>query len=268
MRSEPEIFDRGRISSTGSSNAPQSVALVAARALVSADGTGSLDVAIGQKALVVDRVDLRGGPFLDQAGLLQALGEMLRQLAVLRAGGAAEEVERQPEASADIALQGVLQVAIAAHVEPRLEGAELGRGAVLVGSADEQNLVALHAPEPGVHIRRQHRAGEIAEMLDAVDVGQGGGDQVTAHHCLCIGGDESAGDSHPFGSALRKVIWGPEFIHTSLSAAAAVQHGPCAAPVGSYILSFDGSMDSCEPTRHAWRASAASSRSPPGAGRD
>src|SRR6516164_3030155 len=112
---------------------------------------------------------------------------MLCQLAVLLAGGATEPIERQAEASANVALQIMLLVAIAAHVKARFEGAKLGRGAVLVGGADEQHLVPLHPPKPSMHVRRQHRAGKIAEMLDAVDVRQGGCDQVTAHHCLWIG---------------------------------------------------------------------------------
>src|SRR6516164_11176467 len=117
---------------------------------------------------------------------------MLCQLAVLWAGGATEPVERQAEASADVALQGVLLVAIAAHIEPRFEGAELGRSAVFVGGANEQHLMPLHPPKPCMHIRRQHRTGKIAEMLDAVDVRQGGRDQIAAHHSLCVGGEESA----------------------------------------------------------------------------
>src|ERR1700739_3143961 len=112
---------------------------------------------------------------------------MLGQLAVLSAGGATEPVERQAEASADVALQVMLLIARAAHIESRFERAKLGRGTVLVGRADEQHLVSLHPPKPCMHARRQHRAGKIAEMLDAVDVRQGGCDQVTAHHSLWTG---------------------------------------------------------------------------------
>jgi len=65
---------------------------------------------------------------------------------------------------------------------------ELGRSAVLVDCADEKHLVSLHPPKPSMHVRRQHRACKIAKMLDAVDVRQGGCDQVTARHCLFFGG--------------------------------------------------------------------------------
>jgi hypothetical protein len=42
---------------------------------------------------------------------------------------------------------------------------------VLVGAADEQYLVAELAAETRMHIRGQKRADEIAEVLDAVDIG-------------------------------------------------------------------------------------------------
>src|SRR5262245_11664253 len=106
---------------------------------------------------------------------------MLRQRVVLRAGRAAEMVERKAEAAIDIGLQRMLGIAIAADLLARFDGAELGRGAVLVGAADEQHLVAELAAEARVHVRRQQRADEIAEMLDAVDVGQRTGDQNLAH---------------------------------------------------------------------------------------
>src|SRR5262245_35472825 len=106
---------------------------------------------------------------------------MLRQRVVLRAGRAAEMVERKAEAAIDIGLQRMLGIAIAADLLARFDGAELGRGAVLVGAADEQHLVAELAAEARMHVRRQQRADEIAEMLDAVDVGQRTGDQNLAH---------------------------------------------------------------------------------------
>src|SRR5262245_53910872 len=106
---------------------------------------------------------------------------MLRQRVVLRAGRAAEMVERKAEAAIDVGLQRMLGIAIAADLLARFDGAELGRGAVLVGAADEQHLVAELAAEARMHVRRQQRADEIAEMLDAVDVGQRTGDQNLAH---------------------------------------------------------------------------------------
>ncbi len=53
-----------------------------------------------------------------------------------------------------------------------LVGGELGRGAVFIRCANEQDLIALGALETSVGIRGKHRANKIAEMLYPVDVGQ------------------------------------------------------------------------------------------------
>ncbi len=58
---------------------------------------------------------------------------------------------------------------------------ELRRRSVLVGGAQEQDVKPLRPLEPREDVRRQHRADEIAEMLDAVDVGQRGRDQNAGH---------------------------------------------------------------------------------------
>ena len=64
---------------------------------------------------------------------------------------------------------------------PGLLGGQLGRGAVLVGGADEQHLLAPEAQVPGVDVGREHRPDEVAQVLHAVDVRQGAGDQVPRH---------------------------------------------------------------------------------------
>jgi hypothetical protein len=46
-----------------------------------------------------------------------------------------------------------------------LGGGELGRGAVLVGGADEHHLVAAGAREAGVDVGRQLGADEVAQCL-------------------------------------------------------------------------------------------------------
>jgi hypothetical protein len=78
----------------------------------------------------------------------------------------------------------VLAHTIGGDVEPGFARRELGRRAVLVGAAQEQHVVAALAAEAGVDVGRQQRAGEVAEMLDAVDVRQRAGDQDPAHGAL------------------------------------------------------------------------------------
>src|SRR5215475_15781706 len=63
-------------------------------------------------------------------------------------------------------------------------GGELGGRAVLVGAAEEQDLVAGLPPEAGVYVGGQQRARKIAEVLYAVDVRKGAGDQELGHGSL------------------------------------------------------------------------------------
>ena len=141
----------------------------------------ALNVAIGQKAAVVDGVEQPIHPLLEQAAILQHLGEMLREARVLRRGGAAEPVPRKAKAAADRVLRPVLRLAIAEHIQPRRRRRQLRGRAMLIGGADIQHLPPPGALEAGVNIRRQHGAGQIAQVLDPIDVRQGRGDQDARH---------------------------------------------------------------------------------------
>ena len=157
------------------------VALIATRADMAAVGAGSLDIAVGQEAGVVDRIDHPIHPLLDQAVLLQRLGEMLGQAMVLRIRRPAEPVVAEPEGLTGGLLDLMLLVAIGAHILACGGGGQLGRGAVLVGGADIEDLVPLGPLEPRPDIGRQHRARQIPQVLDAVDVGQRRGDEDAGH---------------------------------------------------------------------------------------
>src|SRR5690606_3048844 len=109
------------------------VALVAARLFVGAVGAGPFDIAVGQEAGVVDRLDHPVHALLDQAALFQHLGEVLGQAGVRGVGAAAENVEGQAEGLAGLLLDLMLLVAIGADVLAGGGGRQLGRGAVLVG---------------------------------------------------------------------------------------------------------------------------------------
>ncbi len=165
------------------------LALVAAGLVVAAVRAGALDVAVRQEAAVGGRVDLPDRALLDEAVLLELAREVLGDLGVLRRGAAAEVVEGQLEAVVD-RLLGV--VGLRAELGDRdavLLGGELGGGAVLVGGADVEDVVAALAEVPGVHIRRKHRPDHVAQVLDPVDVRKRAGDQVSSHprmlHFLC-----------------------------------------------------------------------------------
>jgi hypothetical protein len=72
-------------------------------------------------------------------------------------------------------------VAIGAHILAGLGGGQFGRRAVLVRGADVEDLGAGGPLEAREDVGGQHRAGQIAEVLDPVDVRQGGGDQNARH---------------------------------------------------------------------------------------
>src|SRR5215831_20306987 len=59
---------------------------------------------------------------------------------------------------------------------------------MLVGAANEQDIRTCLPPEAGVHIGGQQRADEIAEVLDAVDVGNGARDEIAGHVRILAGG--------------------------------------------------------------------------------
>ena len=99
----------------------------------------------------------------------------------------------------------------------RLGGGELGRGAVLVGGADQQDLVAAGAQVAGVDVGGELAADQVAEVLDPVDVGERGGDQDAGHAGLPAGaspGDRRSRDGRPEG-------WqnGPEAAKSALASA-------------------------------------------------
>jgi hypothetical protein len=163
------------------------LALVAAGLVVAAIGAGSLDIAVGQEAAVLGRIDLPGRDLLDQPVLPELLRQMLGQRLVLLGRGAAEPVEGKPEALPQPLLHRVHLGAVLGHGLAGLGGGEFGGRAVLVGGADIEHLMAAGAHEAGVGAAGQHRADQIAQMLDAVDVRQGGGDQDPGHRALLAG---------------------------------------------------------------------------------
>ena len=90
-------------------------------------------------------------------------------------------VERQPEPAGDLGLNVVHFGAIVGDRLAGLGGGQFGRGAVFVGGADEHHLMAAGAGIAGKQIGRQLAAHQVAQMLDPVDVRNGGSDQYPCH---------------------------------------------------------------------------------------
>jgi hypothetical protein len=86
-------------------------------------------------------------------------------------------VERKAEPAVNVGLDCVLLRTVVRYRKPGFGGRKLRRRAMLVGGADEQHVVADLAPVAGMNVGRQQRSGEVAEVLDAVDIGKRAGDQ-------------------------------------------------------------------------------------------
>ena len=168
------------------------LALVAVGALVAAVRAGADDVAIGKKAPVVERIDLVGDPLLEHAVVAKLLGEVPGELGVLRRRAPPEVVERQAETPREVGLDLVLLGAVVGDAETGRVGGELGRRAVLVGGADEEDVVSAKAHVARVHVGGQHRTDEVAEVLDPVDVRQGARDEMSTHRRILQGGRSGA----------------------------------------------------------------------------
>ena len=90
-------------------------------------------------------------------------------------------VERQAKPPIDVSLNRVLLVAEATRILPGLDCAELGGRSVFIGAANEKDIVADLSPETRMDIGRKQRAGEIAEVFDAVHIREGAGNKKPGH---------------------------------------------------------------------------------------
>jgi hypothetical protein len=86
-------------------------------------------------------------------------------------------IERQAKAAIDIGLNSVLPVAKGGHFLACSQCAQLRWRAVIVGTADEENLLSQLPAKSSVDVSRQEGTYQIAEMLNSVDIGNGAGDQ-------------------------------------------------------------------------------------------
>src|SRR5215470_10708792 len=104
--------------------------------------TNSDNVSVGQEPTVPVRPNLLGFALTNQPCRIETPIEVLRQPVVLRRRRATEVIEGQTEPAIDICLDRMLLVAKSPHVLAGRSRAELRRGAVLVGTADVQDLGA------------------------------------------------------------------------------------------------------------------------------
>ena len=178
-RSRREIAERGRSGRSGSSSARAVLALVAARVVVAAVRAGADDIAVGQEAAVGRRIDLPDRALLDEARRRRAARKMSWVSRRFCGEERARRSGRTTGRTGDRCRPAARAAARSSSATgtPAACGGQLGRRAVLVGGAEEQDVVAGLPAEAGVDVGRQHGAGQVAEVLDAVDVGQRAGDQ-------------------------------------------------------------------------------------------
>ena len=144
--------------------------MVAARSFVAAILAGADDVSIRQEAAIVDGINLACHSFLEKAVLVELVVKVLGDLVVLRGVRSAEGIKRKFELFSELLLDSMHLRAVIRDRQPGLVGGEFCRSAVLIRRANEQDLASRSPMETSAGIGRKHRANEIAEMLDTVDV--------------------------------------------------------------------------------------------------
>ena len=90
-------------------------------------------------------------------------------------------IEGQAETIGQLGLNGMHFGTIFCHWLARLGRSKLCRGSVFVRGAEKQHLVTPRTLVAGIEIGGQLAADEVAQMLDPVDVGNGGGDEMSSH---------------------------------------------------------------------------------------
>ena len=178
----PLIFERGLIRSAGSSWLPQLSHWSPRAGVVSADRAGALDVAVRQGAPGGRADRAHGGLRHHVAVAVQRQEQLLHHLVVGVRGGAGEQVVGQPEALQVLHDHPVVLVGELPRGQPLGVGLHLDRGAVLVGAADHQHLVADHPAVPGEDVGGHTETGDVADVPRAVGVGPGHGGQHAGTH--------------------------------------------------------------------------------------
>ena len=173
------------------------VALVAASVRVPADRAGALDVAVGQGA-TRGRADGALGRLLDHVTVaVQRPEELLGHCVVVAGRRPGEEVVGQPERVQVLDDHPVVAVGELSGRDALLLGLDQDRGAVLVGAADHQDVVAGHPHVPAEDVGGHAETGDVADVARAVGIRPGDGGQDMTHAASLV----SAGN--PFCTALR-----------------------------------------------------------------
>ena len=157
------------------------VALVAARAGCAADGAGSLDVAVRQRAPRRRRNGAHGRLLDHVPVVVQPAEQLLHHRVVVAGGGAGEQVVAQPQAREVLDDLPVVPVGEFLDGDALLLRLDEQRGAVLVGAGDHQHLVARHALVAGEDVGRHAESGDVTDVAGSVGVRPGDGGEDARH---------------------------------------------------------------------------------------
>ena len=159
---------------------PAVVALVATRPVVAAVRAGALDVAVRKEALGDRVVELLGDLRADVASGVQLPEQLPGHLTVVVGHRGGEVVERDPVPVPLLADERVVAVHDVARRHPLLLGLDRDRRAVGVAARHHQHAVAGDAVVAGEDVGGQVGPGEVADVLHAVRVRPGDGDEDVA----------------------------------------------------------------------------------------
>eukprot|EP00166_Cyanidium_caldarium_P000929 ctg_1404.g427 len=162
------------------------VALIALGVLVAATRTGAVHVAVGQKLARLHIIQLRHGLLRAVPIVVYLPEDLLTYLGLARRRGAPKMVETQVEPAINVPVQPVVLVAQLSWCDALLGRLGLGGRAVLIRAADEQHVHPGLSQVAGVHVRRQHRPDQIAQVRHVIHVGEGRSHQhvpLTGYRC-------------------------------------------------------------------------------------
>ena len=146
------------------------------RAVEAAEGARALDVAVGQPAVVVHRVELLLHGAVDVAPLPVAQEQVVGHVPVVLRIGVGVQVEGQAEAQEALDEAAVVALDHLGRADALLVGAQGDGGAVGVRAGDHQHLVARQAMIAREDIGRQIRARQVADVAVAGRIGPGDAD--------------------------------------------------------------------------------------------
>ena len=155
--------------------------LVATCIFVMTMRTFALDIAVWQKAGIINGVDLTCCHFLQQDILIQLVIKMLSQIVILLWAGTAKPVKGEVKAGVYILLHLIHLTAVISDWFTLFLCCKFSGRAVLVCCTNEKHLIPAQTLKAGMHIGRQHGADQISQMLDAVNIGKGGCNKCACH---------------------------------------------------------------------------------------